>query len=79
MTRSLLITRIGELVTNAPDDSGPGDSGPGGFAALSDAALVIWGDRVAWTGPAAQAPAADDFLDAEIGRASCRERVLMSV
>ena len=73
MTRSLLITRIGELVTNAPDDSGPGDSGPGGsgsggFAALSDAALVISGDRVAWTGPAAQAPAADDFLDAA-GRA----------
>jgi imidazolonepropionase len=53
---SLLITRIGELVTNAP--------GSAGFAAISDAALVIEGDRVAWTGPAAQAPAADEFLDA---------------
>ena len=69
MTRSLLITRIGELVTNTPDPSGPpGTAGPGRFAAISDAALVIEGDRVAWTGPAAQAPAADDFLDAA-GRA----------
>src|SRR6201992_3454724 len=59
MSRSLLITRIGELVTNAADGGGPGR-----FAAISDAALVISGDRVAWTGPAAKAPAADDFLDA---------------
>ncbi|MGH3210898.1 MAG: amidohydrolase family protein, partial [Trebonia sp.] len=67
MAPSLLITRIGELVTNAPDGSGPG-GGPGGFAAIGDAALVIEGDRIAWTGPAARAPAADDFLDAA-GRA----------
>ena len=63
MAPTLLITRIGELVTNAPDGSGPG-----GFAAIGDAALVIEGDRIAWTGPAARAPAADDFLDAA-GRA----------
>jgi imidazolonepropionase len=63
MAPSLLITRIGELVTNAP-----GDGGAGGFAAISDAALVISGDRIAWTGPAARAPAADDYLDAA-GRA----------
>ncbi|HEY6495095.1 MAG TPA: imidazolonepropionase [Trebonia sp.] len=70
MTRSLLITRIGELVTNAPDGGGPapvepaGSGGSGGFAAIGDAALVIEGTRIAWTGPASQAPAADDFLDA---------------
>jgi imidazolonepropionase len=72
---SLLITRIGELVTNAPPDvtgdggvntecAGPADR----FVALTDAALVVEGDRVAWTGQAAQAPAADEVLDAA-GRA----------
>src|SRR5258706_3246573 len=39
-----------------------------GFAALSDAAIVIDRGRVAWTGPAAQAPAADGRVDAA-GRA----------
>ena len=47
MAPSLLITRIGELVTNAPDGSASGNSGAGGFAAISDAALVISGDRIA--------------------------------
>ena len=74
MSRSLLITRIGELVTNAPADAGCAggavDSGGlgfaalGGFVALSDAALVIEDDRIAWTGPASQAPPADEFIDA---------------
>jgi imidazolonepropionase len=74
MPRSLLITRIGELVTNAPDGAGSAGTGPAGtrpagsFAAIGDAALVIEGDRIAWTGPAAQAPAADEVLDAA-GRA----------
>ena len=54
MARSLLITQIGELVTNTPT----------GFAALNDAALVIEEDRVAWTGPSARAPAADTVVDA---------------
>ena len=54
MARSLLITQIGELVTNAPT----------GFAALNDAALVIEEDRVVWTGPSARAPAADTVVDA---------------
>src|SRR5215471_731419 len=58
----MLITNIGELVTNAPED---GDTG---FAALSDAALVVDQGRIAWTGPAAKAPAADDRVDAA-GRA----------
>jgi imidazolonepropionase len=66
MPRSLLITRIGELVTNVPyDNEAPAfdAAGSGGFAAIRDAALVIEGDRVAWTGPASQAPAADEVLD----------------
>ncbi len=53
---STLITNIAELVTNAGD-------GPG-FAAIGAAALVIQDGRVAWTGPAARAPAADERVDA---------------
>ena len=59
---STLITNVGELVTNAPPDHDPGQ-GPGPFAALADAALVIEDGRVAWTGPAGQAPAADEAVD----------------
>jgi imidazolonepropionase len=61
--RSLLITRIGELVTNAPDESVAGE-----FAAVSDAAVIIQDGRIAWTGPARRAPAADEVTDAA-GRA----------
>src|SRR6202012_1186064 len=64
---STLITNIGELVTNAPADGDP-SRGPGPFAARSGAALVIDEGTVAWTGPASQAPAADDIVDAR-GRA----------
>ena len=59
---STLITNIGELVTNAA----PGDDparGPGSFAALTGAALVVDDGRVAWTGPAGKAPAADEAVD----------------
>ena len=56
---STLITNIGELVTNEP----AGRPGPGSFAARGDAALVIEGGMVAWTGPAARAPAADERVD----------------
>ena len=66
MAHSLLITRIGELVTNAPADAGAA-AGPAAFAALNHAALVIE-ERVAWTGPSARAPAADAAVDAA-GRA----------
>jgi imidazolonepropionase len=59
---STLITNIGELVTNAPD------AGAGRFAALSDGALVIDEELIAWTGPASRAPAADERVDAA-GRA----------
>jgi imidazolonepropionase len=56
---STLITNIGELVTN---------EAPAGFSALTDAAIVIDRGRIAWTGPTAQAPPADDRVDAA-GRA----------
>ncbi len=68
---SVLITNIAELVTNGQErDAGPHPTarGPDGFAAVADAALVIEQGRVAWTGPASRAPAADEMVDAE-GRA----------
>jgi imidazolonepropionase len=57
-----LITNVGELVTNTGPDDDPGQ-GPGPFAALTGAALVIDDGRVAWTGPAGRAPAADEAVD----------------
>ena len=67
MAGSLLITRIGELVTNSPADASE-SAGPGDFALISDAALVIEDEKVAWAGPSARAPAADAVVDAA-GRA----------
>ncbi|MEV4603559.1 imidazolonepropionase [Amycolatopsis sp. NPDC049253] len=54
---AILITGIGELTTNDPE-----------LGRLRDAALVLDGGAVAWAGPAAQAPAADERVDVE-GRA----------
>ena len=42
---SVLITNIGELVTNAPNGIGPGP-----FTSASGAALVMEAGVVAWTG-----------------------------
>ncbi len=64
---SVLITNIGELVTNAPRDA-VSVASPGPFEALASAAIVLDGGRVAWTGPAVAAPAADELVDAA-GRA----------
>ncbi|GAA1941085.1 imidazolonepropionase [Microbacterium aoyamense] len=52
-----LITNIGELTTNvaSPDDR---------FGTLRDAAVLIEDDRIAWVGSAAEAPGADDVVDA---------------
>ncbi|MET9887820.1 imidazolonepropionase [Streptomyces sp. NPDC006430] len=57
-----LITHIGSLVTNDPA------LGEGPLGLVQDAAVVIDGDRVAWVGRAADAPAADTVFDAQ-GRA----------
>lgn len=54
---SLVIDRIGQLVTNDPE---VGD----GVAMLADAAVIVDGDRVAWVGRSADAPAADERIDA---------------
>lgn len=55
---SLAITGIGELVTNCVV------LGPPPLGILHDAALVLDGGQVAWIGPTADAPAADDAIDA---------------
>ena len=54
---STVITNIGELVTNDPAADDP-------LGIVTLAAVVLDGDRVAWTGPAADAPAADLHVDA---------------
>ncbi|MBP6684931.1 MAG: imidazolonepropionase [Leucobacter sp.] len=61
MTRTLLIDNIGELTTN---DESLGDGIGGRIAA---AAIIVEGDRVAWVGRAAEAPAADECFDAAGG------------
>ena len=64
---SLLITNISELVTNSPREAVSVTS-PGPFETIADAAIVLDAGRVAWTGEAAEAPAADEVVDAA-GRA----------
>ncbi|MBW5424340.1 imidazolonepropionase [Streptomyces sp. BG9H] len=59
-----LITNIASLVTNDPAQ---GDGTPLGL--LTDAAVVLDGENIAWVGPADKAPAADETYDAE-GRAA---------
>ncbi|MER1994999.1 MAG: amidohydrolase family protein [Arthrobacter sp.] len=61
MSASLLITDIGELSTMDP--------ARGTESVLTQAAVVLEGERISWLGPAAQAPAADEAHDAG-GRAA---------
>src|SRR5512139_1719958 len=56
---SLMITGIGQLVTN---DSTLGDGSPLGLLG-GPAAVIVVGGRIAWVGPAASAPAADTAFD----------------
>lgn len=57
---SLLVTNIGELVTNDPAAAHDGDL----LGVRTDAAVVVEDGRVAWVGVAAEAPAADEVVDA---------------
>ena len=56
---TVLVDGIATLVTNDPA------SGKGPLGEISDAALVIEGERVAWAGPRDSAPAADVRIDAD--------------
>ncbi|WP_444960600.1 imidazolonepropionase [Nocardiopsis sp. M1B1] len=56
--RSIVIDDIATLVTNDPS------RGRGAVGEVPDAALVVEDGRVAWSGPRAQAPAADARIDA---------------
>jgi imidazolonepropionase len=55
-----VIVNIGELITNDPT---MGDESVVGRC--HDAAVVLDGERVLWIGPSAQAPGADEMIDAE--------------
>ncbi len=52
-----LLDGIGLLVTNSPH------VGDGPLGVLHDAAVVLDGEKVAWVGPRAQAPACDETVD----------------
>lgn len=56
---TVLVDGIATLVTNDPA------LGEGPLGEISDAALVIEGEHVAWAGPSASAPAADVRVDAD--------------
>lgn len=56
---STLLTGIAELATNDPERATAEDP----LGLVADAAVVLDGSRVAWVGPAAEAPAADAAVD----------------
>jgi imidazolonepropionase len=59
MTTTTVITHISTLVTNDPE------LGEGPLGQIQDAAMLLEGDRVAWVGPAKNAPYADTAYDAQ--------------
>ncbi|MFH8796434.1 imidazolonepropionase [Streptomyces sp. NPDC017941] len=63
MTKTTTITNIATLVTNDPA------LGEGPLGLIENAALVLEGETLAWAGPTAKAPAADETYDAK-GRAA---------
>ncbi|MCX2928096.1 imidazolonepropionase [Streptomyces sp. NEAU-W12] len=72
---STAIVNIATLVTNDPSlgrgpsrASTPGSGGTSPLGLVRDAAVVIDGDRIVWTGESGRAPATDHRVDAE-GRA----------
>ena len=56
---STVLTNIRELVTNDPEAADL-------LGIVEHAALVVDGGRVAWVGPAAQAPPADELVDGRV-------------
>jgi imidazolonepropionase len=56
---SFVITNIGSLVTNDPNN------GPGLLGEIENASVVIEGSKIAWVGPGSQAPSADTKIDAQ--------------
>ena len=65
MTKSLLVTGIGELTVNDPQAVDNFTSRPEPYG---DAAFLVEEGRIAWYGPAFEAPAADGRLDV-VGKA----------
>ncbi|MEW1863918.1 imidazolonepropionase [Streptomyces sp. NPDC088194] len=60
MTVSTVITDIGSLITNDPSLT----SADNPLGLIQDAAVVIEGDRVVWTGASSKAPTTDNRVDA---------------
>ena len=63
MTKALLVTGIGELTVNDPQAVDNDKGKASRRLPLTDAAFVAEDGRIAWTGPASAAPAADERLD----------------
>lgn len=61
-----LITGISELVTNAQADVSAPTAEVGDLVVITDAAVIIDGDRIAWSGPASEAKPALDTLHTQL-------------